>query len=67
MTIAAYIKSERLAGRFPSMPIDGVDGRFWLCDSDWVCITDDLNWFNTREKAEAFRTKMLDKKVRYVY
>lgn len=67
MTIAAYIKSERLAGRFPSMPIDSLAGVFWLCDSDWKLIDDDKNWFTTREKAEAYRTKMLDKKVRYVY
>lgn len=67
MTIAAYIKSERLAGRFPSMPIDGGGGRYFICDSEWKMIADQRNWFNTREKAEAYRTKMLDKKVRYVY
>lgn len=67
MTVAEYIKAERLAGRFPNMPIDFAAGKFWLCDNNWQRLDDPKNWFDTQAKARAFKTKMLDKKVKYTY
>jgi hypothetical protein len=61
MTVANYIKTERLADRFPNMPIDFAAGKFWLCDNDWKRIDDPKNWFDSQDKARAFKTKMLDK------
>lgn len=67
MTIASYIKSERLAGRFPRMPIDGAVDTFWLCDGNWHRIDDSKNWFDTKDQAMTYRFKMLEKKVKYEY
>lgn len=67
MTIYEYIKTKRQAGTFPDTPIDFAGGKFWLCDSDWNRIDDPKNWFDTIDQARTYKTKMLDKKVKYSY
>ena len=61
-TVAQYARAERNAGRFPSMPIDGAAGRFWLCDSDWRPLSG--RHYDSRQAAELARSRALDRKER---
>lgn len=59
-TVSQFIAAERLAGRFPSMPIDGAAGRFWLCDSDWRPLRG--RHYESRQAAELARSKALERR-----
>jgi len=61
-TVAQFIGQERAAGRFPSMPIDGAAGRYWLCDSDWRPLSG--RHYATRQAAELARSAALDRSRR---
>jgi len=60
-TVAQYIKSERENGRFPSMPIDGAAGKFWLCDSDWRPLMG--KHYDSRDAAMVARSRALQRRT----
>lgn len=55
-----YAKNEVANGRFPMMVIEpGEYGTFWLHDGDYKML--DCKSFPSREAAEKFRSKIVDK------
>lgn len=55
-----YAKNEIAIGRFPMMVIEsGEFGTFWLHDTDYKML--DCKSFNSREAAEKFRSKIIEK------
>ena len=57
---STYAKNEIANGRFPMMIIEGgQNGTFWLHDGDFRML--DCKGFTSREAAEKFRSKTLDK------
>lgn len=59
----AYAKNEIENGRFPMMVIEaGAFGTFWLHDNDYRML--DCKGFTSREAAEKFRSKTLDKALK---
>lgn len=60
MTPLQYAKSEILAGRFPSMPIEYVAGSFYLCDRDWNILKGSKS-YPSRDHAMHDRSKILDR------
>jgi len=59
MKLAAYVRNEIKAGRFPSIMIDaGNNGTFWLHDADWRML--DHKTLTSREAAENMRSKAIE-------
>ncbi len=55
-----YAKQEIAAGRFPMMVIEaGQYGTFWLHDRDYRML--DCKSFSSKEAAEKYRSKIIDK------
>ncbi|UYE95859.1 hypothetical protein KNLIENLN_00046 [Sinorhizobium phage NV1.1.1] len=58
-----YAKNEIKNGRFPMMVIEaGEFGTFWLHDNDYRML--DCKGFTSREAAERFRSKTLDRAIK---
>ena len=65
MTPIAYAKNEIKNGRFPMIVISGGEyGTYWLHDADWRML--DCRAFNSKEAAEKFRSKTLDKAAKVI-
>jgi hypothetical protein len=60
MTPTQYAKQEFRAGRFPSMPVYGVGGAFYLCDNDWNILKGGKAYV-AKDIAIADRSKILDR------
>ena len=62
MTPFQYAKAELIAGRFPTMSIDGAAGTFWLCDDKWTALKG--KHYGSKDEAMRDRSKILDRAAR---
>lgn len=59
MSPLQYAKKEFAKGCFPSITIDAELGQFYLCDNNFKMLGGPA--FSSRDAAEAFRSKTLDR------